>query len=391
MTNRRAFTLIEIMISVTILLLVMGVAVQFLRRQTTAVSMETQRMDALQNAEYATAQLERELRQAGAGTTDLQPMIVQLDSLAITFNANMRSIDSGDVRAVYQTPDADPATVRAMDSLERKQLPTSNPAKFYPERNYNAAKGFASSAETISYFLVKDATATTANTYTLFRRVNAADSTLVARNIVRDTVPFFTYYKQDLLGRLVLVPTKFYPIYHGITHGAASDTAQFALSDSIRVVRVHFVAVTVDHHFRNDVFRKDSLKFRVVETKVRLMNSGLLALTACGQPPLTPGVPTVTQSAAGDVPQTVTVTWSRSNDDGLGERDIERYAIFRRLAAAATNGDPVSSIPAKGTATYSFVDTGVQPGASYVYGVAAQDCTPNVSDVSVSLPILVNP
>jgi prepilin-type N-terminal cleavage/methylation domain-containing protein len=386
MTNRRAFTLIEIMISVTILLLVMGVAVQFLRRQTTAVSMETQRMDALQNAEYATAQLERELRQAGAGTTDLQPMIVQLDSLAITFNANMRSIDSGDVRAVYQTPDADPVTVRAMDSLERKQLPTSNPAKYYPERNYNAAKGFVSGAETISYFLVKDATATTANTYTLFRRVNAADSTLVARNIVRDTVPFFTYYKQDLLGRLVLVPTKFYPIYHGITHGAASDTAQFALSDSIRMVRVHFVALTVDRRAR-----KDSLKYRVVETKVRLMNSGLLALTACGQPPLTPGVPTVAQSAAGVVPQTVTVTWSRSNDDGLGERDIERYAIFRRLATAISNGDPVSSIPAKGTASYSFVDTGVQPGASYVYGVAAQDCTPNVSDVSVSLPILVNP
>jgi hypothetical protein len=90
-------------------------------------------------------------------------------------------------------------------------------------------------------------------------------------------------------------------------------------------------------------------------------------------------------------PQTVTVTWSRSNDDGVGEKDIERYAIFRRAQTAVQNGDPIASIPAKRAASYSFLDTGAQPGAAYVYGVAAQDCTPNVSDASLSAPIIIHP
>jgi prepilin-type N-terminal cleavage/methylation domain-containing protein len=387
MRLRRGFTLIEIMISMTILLVIMGVAVQFMRRQTSAVTMETQRMDALANAEFAVAQIERELREAGAGVTDLQPMIVQLDRMAITFNANMISIDSGDVRAVYQTPDADPRAVRAMDSLESRPLPNSVPAQFYPLRNYNAAKGFPSGAETISYYLVPDAAATTDSTFTLFRRVNAMDSTLVARNIVkRDTVPFFTYFTQDTLGRLVPVSPARLPVYHSVTHGASTDTGRSAITDSIRAVRVHFVALTVDRRAG-----KDSVKYRVVESRIRLMNSGLLNLTSCGQPPLGVPMPTVTQTASGVSPRNVTVTWGSSNDDGMGEKDIERYAIFRRVAGTTINGDPIASIPAKGATSYSFVDSGAQAGATYVYGVAAQDCTPNVSDVSFSAPIMINP
>jgi prepilin-type N-terminal cleavage/methylation domain-containing protein len=387
MQNRRGFTLIEVMISVTILLVIMGAAVQFLRRQTTAVSMETQRMDALQNAEFAVTQIERELREAGAGVADVQPMIVQLDRNAITFNANMLSIDSGDVRAVYQATDADPNAVRAMLKTERMALPTSSPARYYPDSTYFAAAGFISGAETISYYLLKDSSATTDSTFTLYRRVNALTPTIVARNIVkRDSIPFFTYFKQDTLGRLITIAPSLFPLYHNIVHGSASDTGKSALTDSISVIRVNFNALTIDRRAK-----KDSLKYRVVQSRIRLMNSGMLSLTACGQQPLGVPVPTLTQTATGVKPQTVTVTWTRSNDDGIGEKDIERYAIFRRSPTATTNGDPVASIPAKGATSYSFVDSSVQPNTSYVYGVAAQDCTPNVSDVSVSLPILVNP
>jgi Fibronectin type III domain. len=100
----------------------------------------------------------------------------------------------------------------------------------------------------------------------------------------------------------------------------------------------------------------------------------------------------VTTGTGNPLPRTVTVSWNRSSDDGGGERDIERYAIFRRGVGAAQIGDPISSIPAQvGAYSYSFVDTNVAPGASYVYGVAAQDCTPSVSDISLSNPITVNP
>lgn len=386
MSQRRGFTLIEVMISVTVLLVIMGAAVQFFRRQTNAVTAESQRMDAMQNAEFATSQIERELREAGAGVADVQPMIVQLDTNAITFNANMLSADDGDLFAVYRASDSDPAATRAMLKSERMPLPNSNPPQLYPNENYLASEGVQSGAETISYYLTRDSAATTSRTYALWRRVNATKPTLIARNIVKlpsDTIPLFTYYQQDTLGRLVAIQPRLFPLYHSTIHGAASDTARSALTDSVRVVRVHLVALSLDRSAG-----ADSIKYRVAESRVRLMNAGLLQLAACGQIPLGASTPIVTQSIA---PRGVTITWSRSNDDGTGEKDIERYAIFRRAFSAEDNGDPIASIPAKGANSYSFVDNSAQPGATYVYGVAAQDCTPRISAVATSAAILISP
>ena len=392
MRNRRGFTLIEMMISVTILLVIMGVAVQFLRRQGNLVSSTTRQMDALQNAEFSATQIERELREAGAGIADIQPMIVQAQTDAITFNANMMSIDSGDVRAVYQNRDADTNGVRVMFVSEKMALPnTIGTLNSYPDTTYLANKGFESGAETISYFLRPDTTITgQANRYLLFRRLNATPVTLIARDIVRDprdTVPFFTYYTADTLGKLVPANPSRLPAFHVKVHGSVADTGRSAFTDSVRVVRIHFTTVALDRKAG-----KDSIKLRRVETKVRLMNSGMLNFAACGQRPLAVATPTAVTTASGVTPQTVTLSWSKSADDGAGEKDIERYAIFRRAASATLIGDPISSIPGRlGASTYTFVDTDLQPGATYVYGVAAQDCTPSVSDVTLSLPITVNP
>ena len=389
MRARKGFTLIEIMISITILLVIMGAAIQFMRRQANAVGLETQRMDALQNAEFAASQIERELREAGAGVTDAQPVMVQLDSLALTFNANMVSIDPADVRAVYRNEDADSTAVRAMLQSERMALPTSSPARMYPETTYWSGRGVTSGAETISYYLVKDATASTSNTYTLYRRVNALPATLIARNLVRsaaDSIPFFTYYTVDTTGNYVAIPRSRFPLYHDTIHNSVSDTASSALTDSVRMVRLHFVALTLDRRAK-----RDSIKYRSVETRVRLMNAGLLQLSSCGSQPFGVSAPSVSQASPTPNTRTVTVTWSKSRDDGGGEKDIERYAIFRRDAAATQLGDPFASVPASGSATYSFTDSDVVPGASYVYGIAAQDCTPKVSDAAVSPSITVNP
>jgi prepilin-type N-terminal cleavage/methylation domain-containing protein len=100
--DEAGFTLVELLVALTLLLFVIGTAVQYLRKQSTFVAVQSIRSDALQNAEFAVSQVDRELREAGAGVVDIQPMLVQVDSDAVTFNANMVSIDSGDVRAVYQ-------------------------------------------------------------------------------------------------------------------------------------------------------------------------------------------------------------------------------------------------------------------------------------------------
>lgn len=385
MKNRRGFTIVEIAISLILLAVITGAAVQYMRKQTGLVNRETARMDAMQNAQFSASQIERELREAGAGVADAQPMLVQVDSEAMTFNANMVSMDTGDVRAVYQLKDADTNGTRAMYKTERTALPNSSPAKGYPDTTYTAASGIESGAETISYFLRPDSTTTRTDDYLLFRRVNALVPTLVARSIVKipakDTMPFFTYYKSDTLNRLKPIPRSKLPLYHGIIHGAVNDTGQYALTDSIRAVRVHFLTATRDPRTGTDALR-------TVETLVRLMNSGLLDRTSCGQPPYPGGVPVVVSNLINQTPQ-VTITWTKSSDDNAGEKDIERYAIFRRPSSATVFGDPITSIPGRLAASYSFVDNAVVQGQTYVYGVAAQDCTPALSNVVSSLAITI--
>ena len=387
MRARKGFTIIEVVIAMMLLLVVMGAAVQFLRKQTGLVTRETSRMDAMQNAQFAAAQIDRELREAGVGVADIQPMMVQLDSSALTFNANMVSVDTGDVRAVYQFPDADTNGVRAMYVSERMALPNSSPAKGYPDTTYLAATGVESGAETISYYLRPDSTTTISNRFLLFRRVNATTPTLIARGITRDardTMPFFTYYKTDTLNRLIPIPKSKFPIYHGIIHGAVDDTGKAALTDSIRAVRIHFVTATRDPRTGQDALR-------TVETLVRLMNSGLLSRSSCGQPPYAPTNVVATSSAAGAAVKSVVVTWTASVDDAGGERDIERYAIFRRLATQTVFGDPISSIPGAKTATYSYSDLGVVANGQYIYGVAAQDCSPALSPATAAAAVTVLP
>lgn len=386
MRSRRGFTLVELLIAMLVFALISGAAVQYMRHQSNLVSRETTRLDALQNAQFAASQMERELREAGAGVLDIQPMMVQLDSEAVTFNANMVSIDSGDVRAVYQLPDANPDAVRGMRQNESRALPNSAPPKLYPDTTYNI-NGVATNAETISYWLRKDSTSTLPNRYVLFRRVNATAPTLVARGIAkdtRDTIPFITYFKADSLGALIPISRNKLPIIHSRMHGAAADTGVRALADSVRVIRIHFLAAARDIRAG-----KDGL--RTVETWVRLMNAGLLQRTTCGQPPYAPTTVVATSSAPLAEVKTVTVTWSKSSDDGGGEKDIQRYAIYRKLASEPAFGDPFASISAVSVASYSFVDGQVLPSETYVYGVVAQDCTPLLSGMSVSAPVTVNP
>ena len=390
MRARRGFTLAELLISMVLLMVITGAAVQFLRKQSNLVSRESMRMDAMQNAQFAGSVMERELREAGAGTSDQQPMLVQLDSEALTFNANMVSVDSGDVRAVYQLTDADTNGTRTMLKTERMQLPNSSPARSYPDSTYYWAPGVLSGAETISYYLRPDSTQSVAKRYMLFRRVNALAPTLVARGIIkdptatRDTMPFFTYFKTDTFNRLVAVPRTMLPLYHNMIHGAQDDTGRFALTDSIRAVKLHFITTTRDPKTGQD-------NYRTVETLVRMMNSGLVDRLSCGLPPYAPSNVVATSSPAASVTKYVTLTWTASSDDSGGETDIERYAIFRRLSAASAFGDPVSSIPGSKRATYTYTDYQVVAGNTYVYGVAAQDCSPALSAAVSGLAVTVLP
>ena len=67
---------------------------------------------------------------------------------------------------------------------------------------------------------------------------------------------------------------------------------------------------------------------------------------------------------------------------------MEQYAIFRKLPAAAAFDEPFASI-AGGLASYTFVDSNVNSGDQWIYGVAAMDCSPALSAASVTSTITI--
>ena len=378
-TRRRAgFSLVELVVAMTLLVVLLGLATTFFRVQSKSVAQSAGRLEAQQTAAFGLSTIDRELRMAGIGVADAQPMLVQADPYAVTFNSDLVSNTAGDVSSVYVDVDAPDDAVSSLAQASAVTLPRST--RIYPETTYTKSAGVPSAAETVSFWVAKDTASKRSNEYLLWRRVNALDPQIVARGIVinpGDTV--FRYYKADTAGAPLQVASSRLPLFHTVrAHGAAGDTAQIALIDSIRSVRVQLAAVYHDVRL-GDVTRRS-------ESIIRVMNAGLVARTTCGDAPI--GVlPTAAYVLNAGV-QTVVLSWTPSADETAGERDVERYVIYRRLASDPSFDQPIASIPA-GQSSYTFTDTDIQSGDSYVYGVAAQDCTPLSSGVGITPQVAI--
>jgi prepilin-type N-terminal cleavage/methylation domain-containing protein len=380
---RRGFTLAEVVLAMSLLLVLIGLSTQLFQKQSRSVATQAGRLDAQQNSRFAMSMLDRELRIAGVGVVDAQPLVVQAAPLAITFNADLAALDTGDKSAVYINPDADSAAVDVLRNTTKITLPTST--NQYPDSTYMQNTGVPSNAETISYWLSKDSTSSDTNEYILFRRANARPAKVVAKGIIvspNDTV--FQYFRADSAGTLQAVPTAALPLTHfAAMHGSPADTGKSSLTDSLRQVKVTLTSVYHDPRTGKDVLRR-------MQSTIHLMNAGLIHRSTCGQPPIAVAVTATLTPADGiTVMQSyVTVAWTPSIDDGSGEKDVERYAIYRRLSSATNFDEPLTSVPA-GSASYSFVDSDLQSGQSWVYGVAAQDCTPASSAIGTAPAVVI--
>jgi hypothetical protein len=371
--------MIELLISVTLLMIITGITMQTFRRSSALLVGQGGRLEAQQNGRFATTSLERELRMAGVGTVASQPIVVQATATSITFNVDLLSRTIGDVGTVYVDTSADTNAVAVLTNAHKISLPVTGTS--YPDSTYLQTSGVPSGAETISYYLAKDSTSSLSNQYVLWRRVNATTPRVVARGIrynVGDTV--FQYFKGDTTGALTAIPSASLPLFHTAdVHNGVADTGKYALIDSIRTVRLRLTAVYRDPK-AGDVLRN-------VITTVRIMNAGLVNSTTCGSVPMGVAV-TFTTSIAGASPQWVKIAWPRSGDEGAGEKDVERYAVFKRPDSVATFDTPFVSIPA-GPATYTYTDNTVHTGQKWYYGVTAQDCTPSSSPVGSTAKITI--
>jgi hypothetical protein len=373
--GRRGFTLAEMLIAGTLMVFVFAMVVPLLRIQTRALGAGAGRLDALQTARFAQNAVDRELRIAGVGVLSQQPMLVQADPMAVTFNVDLSTRDSTDQNAVYYDPHVDTMTTQALPSARQITLPLSSTT--YPGMNYVTDSGVMGPAETISYWLSLDSSSTQPDVYILWRRANDATARIVSRGIrVPAGTAFFQYYKRNqATGTLDSIPTASLPLFHSVPqHGSIADTGVAALIDSVRMVRMAVTGVYIDP--------QEGPVYRAVSTATKLLNAGLLNRTTCGDTPLPiPASPVATVYGSVD---SLTLTWSESPDQDGGLKSVQRYLVYKRVVGAPAWGDPVTSFPAAQVA-YDWSDPSwASMHGAWEYAVIAQDCTPTNSTLMSS-------
>lgn len=377
--RRRGFSLAEMMISVTLVVMVFAIAIPFFRSQTRAMARTAGQFDAQMNGANGILRLDTELRAAGNYLEpDSQPALVQAAADAITFNADLVSRTTTVGGAFYIDSSATSATVEALTRLTPLTLPRSTWT--YPG---DTARWTGGPAETVSFWVEPDtggAFAGPAGTWRLMRRVNRGTPVSVSRGILYTVGdPIFRYFVRDSSGRLREVPAAQLPLRHvDHMHKAMTEQAMSKRIDSIRVVRVKLTTTYRDAR-QGDVRR-------VVERTIRMPNLGIARFTTCGTAPT---APTILVTVPDLVGRTVRLDWQPSSDETGGQRDVERYSIFRRPAAAAVfGGDPAGTV-AGGASAYTWVDEDVPPG-TWVYGVSAMDCgqlvSPKLQSAGVLMP-----
>ena len=363
--TRAGFTLGELVVALTLMGIVMGLAFPFFKMQSSAIRRQAGRFDAQQSAAFALGALDQDIRGAGSDLAPTQRLAVHVGPTALTFNANLVTRDSGDMRAMSWDPDADPAVTSVL--VGTITLPNT------PGWTYTGVgAGFA---ETISYWAEADPDGS-AGDLRLMKRVNSAAPELVTRGLRPNpgNQAMFQYIYRRTDGTLDSIPNAALPLRSGD-----------ARVDSLRLVRVQLTA-----RFRD---RGGQVVDRTLRRTLRIMNAGARNLATCGNAPVfMSGVAARDTVVDGSV--AAVVRWSAAFDETAGERDVERYAIFRRPAVAATFAglEPLISVPA-GLADYTYLDTSVESGQQWTYGVAAQDCglmlSPVVAQTAPSFSVVV--
>jgi prepilin-type N-terminal cleavage/methylation domain-containing protein len=376
--SRAGVTLIEMLVAMTILSLLVGVAFSFMRQQSISVTMGSNQMRVLQNQRFALGTLEKDLRTAGTGVVAGQPFLVYADSQMIAFNADVVTKDLNDrLSAVYIDSSAAGAGVSALTRADRFQLPGTT--LFYPDTSYYAGGG-NSPAETVIFYFARDTTTARADDYALYRQVNRLPAEPVARDLLKTPgVPFFRYFRKvspvGSAETMDSIPASRRLFHSALIHPSPRDTGSAALIDSVRAVEVNLKATS------GDVTRFEQTE--TVRRLVQLPNAGVTRLVTCGAKPTASATLTAAGGMVGGV-RAMTLTWPATVDERGGEHDVLRYVIWRKTAAGLPWGDPLTSVPISGLTSYRYDDTGVLPATTYFYAVAAQDCSPALSGMTTA-------
>lgn len=382
---RRGMTLIEMIVALLIFSFIMLGALSMLRSESTRFRLGGERSAMYQNGRFALNELEKDLRTAGAGAPDMQPQIVYAADSVLVFNANYWTNTPGDVEAVYYSVDAPDSAVAALRTNAQITIPFT--AISYPDTNYTMG-GVNSSAETITFYFTRDSSTARTDDFVLWRRINNLAPEVVSTSLLRTTgEPFFRYLRlqADATSQWIdTVPQASLPWRHQRPiHLSSSDTGVFARIDSLRAVRVSFTVTN------GRVGVDAGEQTRALTRLIRLPNVGLTQTKTCGDEPIFTSAVAATSGLQPDsITRYAQLQFQPSVDETAGERDVERYVIWRRLDAIADWGDPLATIPG-GDTLYIYNDVTVLQDSTYRYAVAAQDCTPSVSSRQTSNSVVI--
>lgn len=370
MRARSGFTLIEMVVAMTLTMLVFAITLPFVRAQTRALGDNAGRLDAEQTARYAQRIIDEDLRLAVSDAS--QPLVVYAGTRGIAFNANLIARDTTDPSALELSTGADSTLSEAWRVGQAATLPLTS--RSYPTVTYTDAAGVASRNETVMYFLRADTVSGRSDIYVLYRKVNGRDSTQIVRNIhVPADSAFFTYYTMSN-GTLSAIPAANLPLYWDSTQAA-----------NIRAVRVRSGGF-----FRNTQTGEDVI--RTIYWTVMLVNRTGTGRD-CGAAPVAPLSANASQFDVSDVtndhPYRVEIEWIPSVDDAGASADVTHYIVERKLSAATT-WTPIATVPATRATSYLWSDVYPSIIGTVNYGVRAVDCggrsSARATRSSVTLP-----
>ena len=368
---RVGFTLAELLVTLTLGGIVVGSMVSFFVIQTKSSRLASTRIEAVQRARFAAEILRRETSLAGAGIPGAQPLVVFAGANDFVFSADLSSSTPGDRIAVYELPEAPLAETEGADS----GLITLPNGAIYPQRWYgpNRTPG---PAETIRFSFVSQGD----GTHALTRAVNAQVEDTLVRGLERlEGRDFLSYRILQDDGELRDLTTL--PIWHAAPfHESIADTGTSALTDSIKLVEIAFKVKVRGRRPEQSVERSFAMA-------VGLRNAGLVRNAACGDPPQLGVTPTAELS--GLEPPSVTVSWPPAIDELSGELDVRQYTLYRRELSEPVPRPIASLPPSPELPSYTYVDTDVEVGKSYIYLLGATDCTPAQSELAASAVVLI--
>jgi hypothetical protein len=284
--------------------------------------------------------------------------------------------------AANWNPDTPTAETIVWEQSAATTIPNSAPSYTYPPATYRMSNGALSPAETYMVYFELDAGTSRSDDYVLMQRVNAGTPEILARNLLPASsgAPFLEYLLQRVLpsGDTLftasgsLLPLIRRPLIAGIS---STDSANYVRPDSVRAIRMNY-RVTNGQTGAAE-------RTREISTTIEVPNNGIMMPTICGRPPLGPGFFSATDAADGS--GRVTLLWTRSTDQDAGEQDVRQYIIWRRLSTQPLFAEPLLVVAAEQTVNDYITDVlGQTPGLTYIFGIAAQDCTPSLSSISTA-------